>query len=66
MHPFPRVRRIAAENLYIRLLENPETDDEHPALSLLLEHQWDEGAAEKVQNAAREVAEALHVTTLLD
>jgi hypothetical protein len=66
MHPFPRVRRIAAENLYVRLLENPDLDEKHPALALLLINPWDGDASEaRVKEMAKEVAEALEVGSLL-
>jgi hypothetical protein len=66
MHSFPRIRRIAAENLYIRLLENPERDPEHPALSLLLSNPWDGDEPEaKVKEMAMEVAQALEVESLM-
>lgn len=40
-HPFPRIRRVTAENLYVKLLETPEMEDGHPALRLLLSTTWD-------------------------
>jgi hypothetical protein len=44
-HEFPRVRRCTADNLYIRLLEEPDLlgSRKHfePALGLLLEAPWD-------------------------
>ena len=41
MHPFPRVRRIAAESLYVKLQEDPNFDVQNPVLNLLLNSQWD-------------------------
>ena len=44
-HRFPRVRRLTAEHLYIRLLENPDivgdAGDDVAAQDLLLNHPWD-------------------------
>ena len=66
MHPFPRVRRIAAENFYIRLIEDPEMDSTDPALALLLTNPWDGDEPEpKVREMAMEVAKALGVDSLM-
>jgi hypothetical protein len=66
MHRFPRVRRIAAENLYVRLLEKPDLDSENPALNLLLTNPWDGDEPEmKVKEMAMEVAIALDVQSLV-
>lgn len=60
MHPFPRVRRITAENLYVRLLESLE--GESPALDLLLTNPWDSDQSQiDVNKMALEVARALGV-----
>ncbi len=44
-HEFPRVRRFTADNLYVRLLEEPDLlrtqVHSEPALELLLEAPWD-------------------------
>ena len=45
-HQYPRVRRYAAENLYILIQEMPELYDgtpqtNHPLLELLVTHPWD-------------------------
>ena len=62
MHPFPRVRRIAAENLYVRLLESPDLDGDNPALELLLTNPWDSDQSPfNVKKMASEVASALGV-----
>lgn len=61
-HPFPRVRRIAAENLYVRLLENPSFDEKHPALNLLLSNPWDgDESQDRVQKMVEEVVDALGI-----
>ena len=66
MHPFPRVRRIAAENFYIRLIEDPERDSNDPALALLLTNPWDGDEPDsKVREMAMEVAKALGVDSLM-
>ena len=66
LHPFPRVRRIAAENLYIRLLENPDLEDSHPALALLLSNPWDGDESDAAVKAmAAEVATELGVASLI-
>jgi hypothetical protein len=62
MHPFPRIRRIAAENLYIRLLEKTELDSNHPALNLLLVNPWDGDEPEaRVKEMGTEIAVALSI-----
>ena len=66
MHPFPRVRRITAENLYVRLLENPDMDSEHPVLTLLLSNPWDADETDtKVKEMATDVATSLGVESLM-
>lgn len=43
-HKFPRIRSLAAEKLYVRLLETHiiEYDNEsHPAIEMLLNHSWE-------------------------
>lgn len=68
-HRFPRVRRYAAENLYVCLLENPtsfEGDNANidQALELLLNHPWDGDLDESnVKTMATEVAEKLGVAS---
>ena len=40
-HEFPRVRSLAAEKLYVRLLDTePELGEDHTAIRLLLEYDW--------------------------
>ena len=40
-HEFPHVRSLAAEKLYVRLLDtNPELGEDHTAIRLLLNHDW--------------------------
>ncbi|CAJ1936513.1 unnamed protein product [Cylindrotheca closterium] len=64
-HPFPRVRRIAAENLYVRLLESPDLDGDNPALELLLTNPWDSDQSPlNVKKMASELASALGVELL--
>jgi len=65
MHPFPRVRRITAENLYVRLLETPDLDGKNPALDLLLTNPWDSDQSPKnIHKMASEVASTLGVEIL--
>jgi len=41
-HEFPRIRSVAAEKLYVQLLEtDPELGGDHAAVRLLLEHNWE-------------------------
>lgn len=62
MHPFPRVRRIAAENFYVKLLEQPWMQDDHPAISLLLGNAWDGDLSDAdISRMAADVAVALGV-----
>ena len=62
MHPFPRVRRLAAENFYVKLLEQPWIQDDHPAISLLLGNAWDGDVSDtEIQRMAADVAEALDI-----
>ena len=56
-HKYPRVRRHAAENLYVRFIETPEllgiSGDNHPALELLLSNPWE---SDLEQSRAKEMA----------
>ena len=62
MHPFPRVRRLAAENFYVNLLEQPWIQDDHPAISLLLGNAWDGDVSEvDIKRMAADVADALEI-----
>lgn len=62
MHPFPRVRRITAENLYVKLVEKSYMDDDHPGLGLLLTRPWDGPASEEeIKNMAMEAISALNM-----
>jgi len=66
MHPFPRVRRITAENFYVKLGEQAELNEDHPALKLLLTSPWDGPDSEMdVTQMAMKVASALDVMKLL-
>jgi hypothetical protein len=57
MHPIPRVRRIA---------ENPDLEDSHPALALLLSNPWDGDESDAAVKAmAAEVAIELGVASLI-
>ena len=61
-HPFPRVRRLAAENFYVKLLEQPWVQDDHPAMLLLLGNAWDGDVSDtEIQRMAADVAEALDI-----
>jgi Tubulin folding cofactor D C terminal len=63
-HPFPRVRCIAAEKLYIRLLEsNVAIDETHPVVGLLLHHSWesDDGDLEFHMKMVTAVSEVVGV-----
>jgi hypothetical protein len=66
MHPFPRVRRIAAENLYVKLVEQPATTGSHPALDLLLNSPWDSTDTVVATKMAMDVASSLEVAQLVD
>jgi hypothetical protein len=66
MHPFPRVRRIAAENLYVKLVEQPAMSAGHPALDLLLSNPWDSTDTVTATKMAVEVASSLEVAQLVD
>lgn len=60
-HQFPRIRCIAAEKLYIRVLEtNIGLNESHPAVELLLNHSWgsDEFDSEMHKDTATEVSKA--------
>lgn len=62
MHRFPRVRSIAAEALYLWLLNRLDRSPKNPSLDLLLDNQWDgDDTATKVREMAMEVATALDV-----
>jgi hypothetical protein len=64
-HEFPRVRSLAAEKLYVRLLEtDPELGEDHIAIRFLLEHDWESnGNLEEVNRneSIREVAKAFEI-----
>lgn len=65
MHPFPRIRRIVAENLYVKLVEQPTACDNNPALDLLLSNPWDSMDVVTATKLATEVATSLDVAQLL-
>ncbi len=61
-HEFPRIRCIAAEKLYVRLLEaNLDIDETHAAVDLLLHHSWesDEISQEIHMNVATDIFKSL-------
>jgi hypothetical protein len=68
-HPFPHIRRLAAEKLYVRLLEtNFETyDGRSTGINILLNHPWDSDGCEgtdtatNFHDAASQVLQALQV-----
>jgi len=68
-HEFPRIRTLAAEKLYIRLLEtDPGLGQNHTAIRFLLEHNWesDENLEEIDRDTAvQEVMEAFEIDELL-
>ena len=42
VHEFPRIRSVAAEKLYVRLLEtDPDMGEDHAAIRFLLERKWE-------------------------
>lgn len=65
MHPFPRVRRITAENFYVKLGELEDYGESHPAIDLLLTSPWD-GTESDVKKMATDVASSLDVLQLVD
>ncbi|KAG7348074.1 tubulin folding cofactor D [Nitzschia inconspicua] len=58
-HEFPRIRSLAAEKLYVRIQEtDPDLNDDHRAMKLLLHHSWEvEGGEQEGRDVAREVLE---------
>ena len=67
MHPFPRIRRITAELLYIKLVEQAGMEDGHPVLELLLDSPWDADNSEAdATTFALQVARLLKVGHLLE
>ena len=64
-HEFPRVRSLAAEKLYVRLLEtDPELGQDHVAIRFMLEHDWESnGSLEEVNRneSIREMAKAFEI-----
>lgn len=65
MHDFPRIRRLAAEKLYTRLLEIG-LDENHPGVCLLLNHPWEANGgdacpSQDFQFVASEISKALSV-----
>ncbi|CAB9529076.1 Tubulin-specific chaperone D [Seminavis robusta] len=72
VHSFPRVRRYAAEQLYVCLLEHPEYwvgsgDDESSMEDLLLEFAWDDSnrKATHCREMAQKVSNAIGVPLVL-
>ena len=65
LHEFPRVRSIAAEKIYVRLLEtDPDLGEDHVAIKFLLEHNWESNASleETIRKESiREVAKAFGI-----
>jgi hypothetical protein len=68
MHPFPRIRSLAAEKLYVRIQEtDPELNDENRAMTKLLHYSWEmqDGGQENCNDAALEVSEAFHLNDIV-
>lgn len=62
MHPFPRVRRLTAEYFYVKLLEQPWIQDDHPAISMLLGNAWDGDLSDiDIKRMAANVSDALGI-----
>jgi hypothetical protein len=56
VHQFPRIRSLAAEKLYVRLLEtDPDLGENHTAVQILLSHNW-ESDDENLQEIDRDTA----------
>ncbi len=67
MHVYPRVRRIAAENFYIKLIEQPDISDSHPAIELLLTNPWEQDMLEEeAKRMATDIASLLNVPFLME
>ena len=72
-HQFPHIRRLAAEKLYVRLLETDfgANDDQSAGVDILVNHPWesDEGKpfdrSANFCEAASQVSKALHVEGLI-
>eukprot|EP00536_Pseudo-nitzschia_multiseries_P008637 jgi/Psemu1/257408/estExt_Genewise1Plus.C_2220030 len=70
IHEFPRIRSVAAEKLYVQLLEtDPELGGDHAAIRILLEHNWESdqtppGGIDR-KTAVQEVAKAFEVENLV-
>jgi tubulin-specific chaperone D len=67
-HRFPRVRRYAAENLYVALLEHPDilgsvtVAEDHPIMEMLLNDPWDSEMDEStLESLAKNVSERLRI-----
>lgn len=66
LHPFPRVRRYAAEHIYVCLLEHPEllVDGTNLELETLLNFPWDSPTitANQCREMAQTLADAIRVS----
>jgi len=69
VHEFPRIRSLAAEKLYVRLLEtDPDLGENHAGVQILLSHNWESDVIlqEIDRNAAiQEVLKAFEVDKML-
>jgi hypothetical protein len=67
MHPFPRIRRIMAEQFYIKLVEHAGMAYDHQVLDLLLASPWDDVTTEETTvGLALQVAASLEVAHLMN
>ena len=67
MHPYPRIRRLTAEQLYVKLVEQAGVDDGHHVLEILLNSPWDGDSSEaEAASFALQVAASLDVGHLLE
>lgn len=68
MHSYPRIRRITAEQLYIKLVEQGGMNDRHQvAVDLLLNSPWDgDDSTADISSLALQVASALGVANLME
>jgi hypothetical protein len=64
VHEYPRIRSLAAEKLYVRLLEtDPDLHDGHAGIKLLLESSWEfEGCkGQTIDETAFQVSRAFEI-----
>ena len=64
-HPYPRIRRFTAEQIYIKLVEDdsvvPKTNNIDSVMDLLSSVAWDSDDAKKVREERNHVAELLGI-----